>query len=153
VADGHAHRPAAELQAESTAVAGVLAGSHRARLTSRHRGQVQRPTEDRGTGLPRWPSRRPVPGHRPAGSWRAGSARAGPGWVTVPASRSRGPPRLLPRWRRPHRRSRLGITVRPLSNAGENVASPAVPHTTATGGRSRSPPYPSQPGLVGLGAP
>ena len=50
VADDHAHRSAAELQAESTAVAGVLAGSHRARLTSRHRGQVQRPTEDRGTG-------------------------------------------------------------------------------------------------------
>ena len=43
--------------------------------------------------------------------------------------------------------------ARPLSNAGDNVASPAVPHTTATGGKSRSPPYPAQPELVGLGAP
>jgi hypothetical protein len=34
--------------------------------------------------------------------------------------------------------SRLGITRRPLSNAGDNAASPAMPHDS-DGGKSRSP--------------
>jgi hypothetical protein len=119
-------------------------------------GRMARPPPGRqaGTGSPSAAPRVRVPRRGPHGS-RSASRTPTAAWLIRSTPPEPRPSRAFAPMATPGPRLAPGSAspARAPSNAGDNVTSPGVPHTTATGGKSRSPPHPAQPGFVGLAAP